>query len=105
MVTAQRFQLEGLISDESGELPAEDTYSPGVNYSNDKNTLSKTETVDQSNKIPQKSVKEQIKITSEENQSVEDLDEKLEENQSVEDLDEKLEENLSRVDGTKDGSV
>ena len=31
----------------------------------------------------------QIKITSEENQSVEDLDEKLE-------------ENLSRVDGTKD---
>ena len=64
---AQRFQLEGLISDEVGELPAEDTYSPEVNYSDEKHTLSKTENLDQSKKITQNSAKEHIKIVHNKN--------------------------------------
>merc|ERR1739838_333277 len=34
LTIAHRFQLEGLISDESGELEAEDTHSSDVKYSN-----------------------------------------------------------------------
>ena len=77
---AQRFQLEGLISDESGELEAEDTQSYVVKNANKLQPLSKTENVDHEKKIAQNSVKEHFKISSEEFQSVEELDEKLKEN-------------------------
>merc|ERR1739838_1282039 len=43
LTIAQRFQLEGLVSDESGELEAEDTQSSVVNNSNIIQPLSKNE--------------------------------------------------------------
>ena len=39
LTIAQRFQLEGLISDESGEFEAEDTYNSDVNNPNEKHLL------------------------------------------------------------------
>ena len=53
LTIAQRFQLEGLISDESGELEAENTQTSDVNKSNKIHPLSKTENVDHKKKIAQ----------------------------------------------------
>ena len=88
LTIAERFQLKGLISDESGELESEDTQSSNVKYSNEIHL--ETKNVDNVKKFRQIGVREHIKISSEEFQSVEELDEKLK-------------ENLSRVDvgGTK----
>ena len=85
LTIAQRFQLEGLISDESGELEEEDTHSSVVN--NSSIIHPETENVDDFKKVSQNGVNKQIKINSEEFQTVEELDEKIK-------------ENLSRVDGT-----
>ena len=85
LTIAQRFQLEGLISDESGELEAEDTHSSNVKYSNEIHP--ETKNVDDVKKISQIGVKEHIKICSEEFQSVEELDEKIKENLSKVDVD------------------
>ena len=60
LTIAQRFQLEGLISDESGELEAEDTHSSDVKISNE--THPKTKNVDNFKKTSQIGVKEHIKI-------------------------------------------
>ena len=86
LTIAQRFQLEGLISDESGELEAEDPHSIDLKYTN--KIHPETENVDNVKKISQIGSREHIKISSEEFQTVEELDEKIK-------------ENLSRVDGTK----
>ena len=86
LTIAQRFQLEGLISEENDELQTEDSYSSVVNNSNNIQPLSKTENGDQMKKIPQNSVKDQIKICPQEFESIEELEEKLK-------------ENLSKVDG------
>ena len=84
LTIAQRFQLEGLISDESGAPQTEEyTYS-----SNKLHPFSKTENEDDARKITKNGVEEHIIISSEEFQSVEELDVKLK-------------ENLSRVEGTK----
>ena len=88
LTIAHRFQLAGLSSDESGKLYSEENHSTVVNYTNIVHPLSKTEKVENARKITQKAVKDHIKISSEEFQSVEKLDEKLK-------------ESLSRVDGTK----
>ena len=82
LIIAQRFQLEGLISDESADLEAEDTHN-----SNKMHPLSKTENVDNIKKSTQIGVKEPIKISSEEFQSVEELDERLMDNLSRVDVD------------------
>ena len=86
LTIAQRFQLEGLISDESGELEEEGTYSSVVNNSN--LIHPEAENVEDIKKISQIGVKEHIKISSEEFQTVEELNEKIK-------------ENLSRVEGTR----
>ena len=84
LAIAQRFQLEGLISDKRGELEAEDTHSSVVKYSD--TIYPKHENGDQKKKITQNGLKEHIIISSDEFQSVEELDEKLK-------------ENLSRIEG------
>ena len=68
LTIAERFQLEGLISDESGEPEAEDTQSSVVNNSNKIHPSSKTENVDHKKKIAQNGVKEHIKISSEDSE-------------------------------------
>ena len=87
LTIAERFQLKGLISGESGELEAEDTQSFVVNNSNKIHPLSKSENVDHKKKIVKNGVKEHIKISSEKFQSVEELDEKIKENLSRVDVD------------------
>ena len=81
LTIAQRFQLEGLISDESGELEdEEDTPSTVMNNSNIIHPES--ENVEDVKKINRIGVKEHIKISSEEFRTVEELDEKIKENLS-----------------------
>ena len=83
LMIAQRFQLEGMIS----EPEAEDSHSSVVNSSN--KIHPETENLDHLDHwTTLNDVREQIKIISEEFPSVEELDEKLK-------------ENLFRVDGTK----
>ena len=86
LTIAQRFQLEGLISDKSGELEAEDPHSIDLKYTN--KIHPETENVDNVKKISLIGSREHIKISSEEFKTVEELDEKII-------------ENLSRVEGTK----
>ena len=87
LTIAQRFQLEGLISDEIGKLEAEDTQSSVANNSNEIHLFSKTENLDQKKKITQNGVKEHIKISSDEFQSIKELDTKLKENLFKVDID------------------
>ena len=86
LTIAKRFQLEGLISDGSGELEVEDSHY--INLKNSNKIQPDTEKVDNFKKISLIGSREHIKISSEEFQTVEELDEKII-------------ENLSRVDGTK----
>ena len=87
LTIAQRFQLEGLMSDKSGEpIVEEETISFLAHHSNQ--SLSKTEDGEDIKKVTKNGVQDNIIISSDEFQSVEELDEKLI-------------ENLVRVGGTK----
>ena len=87
LTIAQRFQLEGLISDENDEFEPEDTHTSVMNNPNEIRPLSKTENVDHKKQITQNCVKENIKISCEEFQTVEELDEKIKENLTKVDVD------------------